>query len=109
MVAFQILLAGGKFPGKPLLAVWDRIPLRSAIDGASSKLRWMLVAPSTNFAGKQEIPSGRFQFFQFIGITEEEAEYARADSSQELFDLLLAKNLAPVTDPHRESLLPARP
>jgi hypothetical protein len=109
MVAFQILLACGKFPGKPLLAVWDRIPLRSPIDGASSKLRWTLVAPSPDFAGMQQIPSGRFQFLQFIGITEDEAEYATGNSSQELFDLLMAQNLAPVTEPHRESAALTKP
>jgi hypothetical protein len=109
MVAFQILLACGKFPGKPLLAVWDRIPLRSPIDGASSKLSWTLVAPSPDFAGVQQIPSGRFQFFQFIGITEDEAEYARENSSQELFDLLLAQNVAPVTEPNRESVTLTKP
>jgi hypothetical protein len=104
MVAFQILLACGKFPGQPLLAVWDRIPLRSPIDGASSKLSWALVAPSPDFAGVQQIPSGRFQFFQFIGITEDEAEYARGNSSHELFDLLVAGKLAPVTDPDRNGV-----
>ena len=29
MVAFQILLSVGRFPGKGLLQVWDRIPLRA--------------------------------------------------------------------------------
>lgn len=109
MVAFQILLACGKFPGKPLVTVSDRIPLGTAIDGASSKLTWTLVAPSPAFAGIQQIPSGRFQFFQFIGITDDEAEYARGNSSQELLDLLLTQKLAPVTDPSRDSVAFTKP
>ena len=106
MVAFQILLAGGKFPGKPLLAIGDRLPLRGPIDGASSRLSWALVAPCQDFPGVQQIPSGRFQFFQFIGITEDEAEYARGNTSQQLFNLLAAQKLASVIDPNRESIAP---
>src|SRR5271165_5203323 len=41
MVAFQILLSVGRFPGKGLLQVWDRIPLRAPIDGSSSALTWV--------------------------------------------------------------------
>jgi Suppressor of fused protein (SUFU) len=109
MVAFQILLACGKFPGKPVLAVGDRIPLRSPIDGASSKLTWALVASSQEFPDVQQIPSGRFQFFQFIGITEEEAEYARGNSSKQLTNLLAALKLASTTEPSRESVAPTKP
>jgi hypothetical protein len=109
MVAFQILLASGKFPGKGLLSRWDRIPLRSAIDGESSKLTSVLLAPSPQFTGVQQIPSGQFQFHQFVGITEDEAEYARGTTSEELLRLLTAHDAAPVTDPARESVLPAKP
>jgi len=108
MVAFQLLLAAGRYPGKSLLAIWDRVPLRSPIDGKTSQLTWLLLAPATGFAGVQQLPSGQFQFIQFVGITENEAEYARASGSPELFRMLLAERAAPVTDPNRGSILPAK-
>jgi hypothetical protein len=53
MVAFQILLSVGRFEGKGLLQVWNRIPLRAPIDGTSSKLNWVLLAPAPNFTERQ--------------------------------------------------------
>jgi hypothetical protein len=108
MVAFQLLLAAGRFPGKSLLAIWDRVPVRGPIDGKDSQLTWFMLAPATDFAGVQQLPSGQFQFIQFVGITENEAEYARAKGSDELFRMLLAQKAAPVTDSHRASILPAQ-
>ena len=108
MVAFQLLLAAGRYPGKGLLAVWDRVPLRSPIDGKTSQLTWFLLAPATDFAGVQQLPSGQFQFIQFVGITEKEAEYARAKGSPELFRMLLEQKAAPVTDATRPSILLAQ-
>jgi hypothetical protein len=105
MVAFQILLAAGRFPGRGLLGIGDRTPLRSPIDGSSSKLTWVLLAAESLNAGVQQLPSGQFQFTQFVGITEKEAEYARANGSDELVRLLLRHKAAPITDPSRESVL----
>jgi Suppressor of fused protein (SUFU) len=105
MVAFQILLSVGRFPGKNILALWDRIPLRGPIDGASSALTWVMLAPSQRFAGEQQLPSGRFQFMQFIGITEDEAEYARRSGGDNLLALLGQRNAASVTDPKRLTVL----
>ncbi len=105
MVAFQILLSVGRFPGKGPLQIWDRIPLRAPIDGSSSVLNWVLLAPSLNFGGPQQLPSGRFQFMQFIGITEDEAEYARKNGGEKLLPLLKRRNAAPVTEPTRRTVL----
>jgi hypothetical protein len=105
MVAFQILLSVGRFPGKGPLQIWDRIPLRGPIDGASSALNWVLLAPSLNFGEPQQLPSGQFQFMEFIGITEDEAEYARKDGSDKLLPLLTRRNAAPVTEPTRLTVL----
>lgn len=105
MVAFQRLLSVDHFPGKGLLQVWDRIPLRAAIDGASSAVMWVLLTPSEGL-GKQQLPSGRFQFLLFIGITEDEADYARTNGGDILLDLLTERIAAPVNDPKRASVLP---
>jgi len=68
-------------------------------------LNWALVAPSPNFGGVQQLPSGRFQFMQFMGITEDEAEYARQRGGEHLLSFLQQRNAAPVTDPTRRTVL----
>lgn len=105
MVAFQILLSAGRFPGKGLLNVWDRIPLRAPIDDSSSALNWVLLTPSPNFSELQKLPSGRFHFLQFVGITEDEADYARRNGGDKLLTLLKQRGAAPVTDPTRRTIL----
>ena len=105
MVAFQILLSVGRFEGKGLVQMWDRVPLRGPIDGTSSKLNWVLIVPAPNFRERQLLPSGHFQFLEFIGITEDEAAFARNNGSDELLALLIKRKAAPITDPSRESVL----
>ncbi len=105
MVAFQVLLSAGRFPGKGVLQVWDRIPLRAPIDGLSSALNWVLLTPSPNFDGPQTLSTGRFQFLQFVGITEGEADYARNVGGDKLLTLLTQRSAAPVTDPARHAVL----
>lgn len=109
MVAFQILLSCGQFAGKAALAVWDRIPLKAPIDGVASKLDWVLLAPATDFAESQQLASGRFRLLQFVGITADEADYARAEGGDKLLDLLVMHRAAPVTNPHRSSIFPGAP
>jgi hypothetical protein len=105
MVAFQILLSVGRFEGKAQLDVWDRIPLRAPIDGASSKLNWVLFVPPPKFSERQLLPSGHFHFLEFIGITEDEANFARNNGGDKLLALLVQREAAPMTDPSRESVL----
>jgi hypothetical protein len=66
MVAFQILLSVGRFEGKRLIDVWDRIPLRAPIEGTSSKLNWVVVAPAHNFDERQLLPSGQFRSWRLL-------------------------------------------
>ena len=105
IVAFQIMLSVGRFPGKELLQVWDRIPLRAAIDGGSSVLTSLLLAPASEFAGIKRLPSGDFELIELIGITDDEVGYAKRNGGDKLFELLLARGAAPVTKPKRVSVL----
>jgi hypothetical protein len=105
MVAFQILLSVGRFEGKELLQAWDRIPLRAPIDGSSSKLNWILLTPAPNFQESQRLPSGQFHFLEFIGITQDEADFARNNGGDRLLALLMQRKAAPVTHPTRSSVL----
>ncbi len=109
MVAFQILLSVGRFQDKGLLRIWDRIPLNAPIDGKSSVLNWVLLTPHPVIQLPQQIPSGRFQFISLVGITEDEAEFARKNSGEELLKLLKLRNAWSVIDPMRQSVLSARP
>jgi hypothetical protein len=108
MVAFQILLSVGRFEGKGLVQVWDRIPLRASIDETSSKLNWVLLIPAPSFGERQLLPSGQFQFLEFVGITEDEADFARNKGGDKLLALLTERKAAPITDPSRESVLQRR-
>jgi Suppressor of fused protein (SUFU) len=109
MVAFQLLLAAGKSPGKGLLNIWHRVPLPSPIDGEGLKLTWVLLTPAAEFSVVQQLPSGRFQFIQFAGITEQEAAFAQANSGKgELLRLLVAHGASPVTNLSRNSIVLAR-
>jgi hypothetical protein len=105
MVAFQILLSVGRFPGKGVLQAWDRIPVRAPIAGSLSILNWLLLVPSPRFHGPQMLSSGKFHFLQFVGITEDEATFARNNGGDKLLDLLLQCGAAPVTDPNRTGVL----
>jgi Suppressor of fused protein (SUFU) len=108
MVAFQILLGANRFPGKGLLKEGDRIPLRSPINGTDSPLTSVMVGPARDFDDIQQLPSGRFRFMQFIGITEDEADFARVEGSPKLLQHLLERKAAPVTNPDRKSIEPSR-
>ena len=104
MIAFQILLSVGKFEVKGLLQAWDRIPLRAPVDGSSSKLNWVLLTPAPRFTERQVLPSGQFNFLEFIGITEDEADFGRINGGDSLLALLIKQKAAPITDPGRESV-----
>ena len=107
MVAFQILLSCERFPGKGLLKAWDRIPLRAPIDASSSRLNWTLLTPAGEFPGPHQLPTGRFEFIQFIGVTEDEAEYARRNGGAELLALFKRHGIDTVTQPARGSVFGA--
>jgi|GEM_PF-566989 len=105
VMAFQILVCHGRYPGRPSLNEFDRIPLRCAIDGRDSRLRSVMLAPSPH-GGKQQLESGTFDFLQVVGITEEEALFARQEGGPKLLERLAAAQAFPVTDPMRSSLCP---
>lgn len=46
VMACQILACHGRYPGRPPLSIFDRIPLRCAIDRRDSSLRTVMLAPA---------------------------------------------------------------
>lgn len=79
--------------------------MRGPIDGKDSQLTWVLLTAAEDFAGFHQLPSGHFQFVEFVGITEDEAAYARANGNNELLRLLSAHKALPVSDPGRKTIL----
>lgn len=100
---FQILLAHNRFKGREILEPWDRIPLRSPIDGQASVITYLWITPGQNFPKKSHLDSGYFYWNHVIGISESEAEYARNGHSNELIERLKADASFPLTKPDRPS------
>jgi len=105
MIAFQVLIAQGRFPNRKPMDDFDRVPLRAPLGPEPSVLTWLMLAPPTGFPRKARLQSGFFNFFQAVGISEAEAAYARAEGGEELWKLLQVYSLFPVTDPRRPSVL----
>lgn len=103
-MTFQILLCHGKYPGKEPLSDFDRLPLRESISEEPSALTWLMLAPPSGFARDAKLDSGTFDFYQLIGITDGEADYARSHDGQTLVEMLAAHNCFPVTDPSRNEI-----
>jgi len=83
VMACQILVCHGRFPGRPPLSEFDRIPLKCAIDGNDSKLRSIMLTPSPH-GTELRLESGTFDFLQLIGITDDEVLYAKENGGTKL-------------------------
>jgi len=64
-----------------------------------------LLTPAPNFRETQRLASGQFHFLEFIGISEDEADFARSHGGDQLLALLVERKAAPVTIPSRSSVL----
>jgi hypothetical protein len=105
LLAFDLLLRAGRYPGKPPFADGDRIPLRSPVNNdPACVLRNMLVS----FAGETwpgfNLPSGAVRFLTLVGVSDAEVSYAKTAGSEVLATALSANGYYPVTDTHRQSL-----
>jgi Suppressor of fused protein (SUFU) len=106
VLAFQILLAHGRYIGRDLLAPYDRLPLRGSIDpeGRSALVR-LLVCPPAEPSRSISLISGKFELYSLVGITEAEAQYARDEGGDRLEALLRSGHAHPVMDAERRSLV----
>lgn len=102
LLAFNLLLAAGKFGDKPVLGHGDRIPQPIAPNIAG----FILWSPS-HFAEEFDLVSGRVELIQAMGITASELEYAKAHGSAALCERLSTSGIFPVSDAHRAPVDPA--
>lgn len=105
LMAYELLVAVGRYPGAELFEYGNRIPLRGSITPAlDSLIRWLLVETPRQFTPSFQLPSGRVDLFMLVGATEAEVEFARQASQDALVALLGEQGAAPVTDPTRASI-----
>lgn len=99
LLAFNLLLAAGKFGDKPILGHGDRIPQPIAPNIAG----FILWAPS-HFSEEFDLVSGKVDLIEVIGITAAELQYAKDYGSATLCERLIAGGAFPTTDAGRLSV-----
>lgn len=105
LMAYELLVAVGTYEGAELFEYGNRVPLEASITPEfDSAIRWLLVEPPARVASSFELPSGRVDLFQLVGVTEAEVTFARQSSQDTLVALLEKEGPYPVTDAARKSL-----
>ena len=108
MVAYNILLAVGRFGDFPLLDYGHRIPLNSSITSSfESNIRNLIITEPTHYPSSFSLCSGEVDLLHFIGITNEELGFAKAQGSDRLVAILIESGVYPVTNPSRDSVVSA--
>jgi hypothetical protein len=106
LLAYDLLLRVGRFPGGKPLVPGSRVPLGGSMNGrAECLLRNIVVTEAEGFADSFQLPSGQAQFFGTTAITDAELAEARQTSSAELVARLRAAGYHPVNIPARPSLI----
>ena len=104
LVAYEILLAHGRYPRKTVLGFWDRIDLRTPIDGDGSLLTSVLFVPPSDFGAVQQLSTGQFRFVQIVGLTVDELSFMKEHGVAKLRPLLQKSGAVPVINPKRASI-----
>lgn len=105
LLAYQVLLTHGRFGDYSPLDYGHRLPAGGAIDGSTdSKLTFLAIAKPTHYPSSASLQSGKFDFLHVVGITEQERDFAKATSTEELIDKLIANSAFPITDPGRPGM-----
>ncbi len=105
LLAFNILLVHGRYGDSEPLDYWHRVPLGGPIV-RGSVLTHLLIAPPSSYAAQFSLASGKVDLLHVVGITERERDYAKANGSAALLELLTSQGAFPVTDPNRTCLAP---
>ncbi len=104
MVAYNILLAHGRFGDFPMLDYGHRIPLKIPNEsGSDVNLTHILIVEPDHYKKSFNLVSGRVDFLHMIGITQSEYEYVKSHNSEELIQVFKKKGIYPITDRSRMS------
>lgn len=105
LMAYELLVAVGRYPGAALFEYGNRIRLDGAIaPGQDSAIRWLLVERPAHYPGSFELPSGQVDFFQLVGATDAEIEFGQQAGWNFLTALLQQHGAHPLTDVARKSV-----
>jgi Suppressor of fused protein (SUFU) len=105
LVAFQLLVAAGRYGERDLVDAWDRLPPRTALDGVDSLLTAMIIVPAQKIESPIRLPSGKVDLLHVVGITPDEHAFAKEHGTHVLLEALLKAGAAPIMDPARKSVL----
>ena len=110
VIAFELLLDAGRYAAHQPLGRFDRLPLRGPITSEhDSRLQYLFVTPGFRSKHIIQLESGQVELLTLVGITAEEAEFAREHGGELLLATLRRFGASPVTDPSRQSVvLPSR-
>ncbi|HKQ77558.1 MAG TPA: suppressor of fused domain protein [Blastocatellia bacterium] len=108
IMAYEILLSCGRFEGRDPIGFYDRMTLRSSIKpGFDSAIRNIMACPPVGYPATFNLESGEVEFVALVGITDDEAQYARENEGEKLVELLTRAGAFPITDPARKSVISA--
>jgi len=106
LLAYDILLAHGRFGEFEPLHYGARVPLGGSINGGSdSEVCFVAIARPTHFEAAFQLDSGRVDLLQVVGITGSERDWAKQHGTEDLVTLLAEQGAFPVTDPSRRSVV----
>jgi hypothetical protein len=84
--------------------IGDRISLGNSVEPGSAIRQLLLVPPPEGLLGRFQLESGVVDLMLCLGITDEEAAFAKGNGSGELLERLKAKGAYPVTKPGRKAI-----
>jgi hypothetical protein len=106
LLAYNILLAHGRFGDAEPLDYGHRVPLGGPINwDPTSPIRFIVIAEPSNFPSSFQLASGQADILEIVGITEAERDYAKAEGSGALITRLKDRDCFPVTNPTRDSVV----
>jgi hypothetical protein len=105
LIAYQILLACGRFERKELVGYHHRIPLGGPL-ASKSVLTSLTITLPEGYPSTIATPSGHVDLLALVGISAEEAQFAREHGGDALVAELKEANAFPVTNPARPSTRP---
>jgi hypothetical protein len=106
LLAYDILIAHGRFGELDPLRSGARVPLGGPINGEpDSPICFIAIARPTHYEATFQLDSGRVDMLQVIGITAPERDWAKQHGTHDLVTMLAEQNAFPVTDPSRKSVV----
>lgn len=102
LLGYHLLVSHGHFGDLEPLNYGHRVPAGGAVDGsADSKLTYLAIARPSHYEASVQLASGLLDFLHVTGITEQERDYAEANSTDDLIAKLEMQGAYPVTDSKR--------